>query len=339
MSEMYKKAGVDVEKGYEAVERMKKHIAKTDRPEVLGEVGAFAGLFDLSNHSYKEPVLVSGTDGVGTKLMLAFEMNKHDTIGIDAVAMCVNDVAAQGAQPLFFLDYIGCGKNDPEVIEAIVKGISEGCTAAGAALIGGETAEMPGMYKANEYDLAGFTVGMAEKSNIITGENIEAGDVIVGLPSSGVHSNGFSLVRKITEHLDLQKQYEGLSRPLGEALLEPTKVYVKPVQAVLEKVNIKGITHITGGGFYENFPRVTPEGMGVQLDVSAWEVPEIFDFLQQHGEMSNEEMYGVFNMGVGMAFIISREDAEEVLTILHDLGEDASVIGEVIKEEGVHVNG
>lgn len=339
MSEMYKKAGVDVEKGYEAVERMKKHIAKTTRPEVLGEVGAFAGLFDLSNHQYKEPVLVSGTDGVGTKLMLAFEMNKHDTIGIDAVAMCVNDVVAQGAQPLFFLDYIGCGKNDPEVIEAIVKGISAGCLAAGAALIGGETAEMPGMYQANEYDLAGFTVGMAEKSNIITGENIEAGDVIVGLPSSGVHSNGFSLVRKITKDLDLQQQYEGLSRPLGEALLEPTKVYVKSIQAVLEKVTIKGISHITGGGFYENFPRVTPEGMGVQLDVSAWEVPEIFDFLQKQSNMSKEEMYGVFNMGIGMAFIISQEDKEEVLAVLEDLGEAASVIGEVIKGEGVHFNG
>src|SRR5699024_8710661 len=339
MSEMYKKAGVDVEKGYEAVEKMKKHIAKTTRPEVLGDVGAFAGLFDISNQPYKEPVLVSGTDGVGTKLMLAFEMDKHDTIGIDAVAMCVNDIVAQGAQPLFFLDYIGCEENNPSVIEAIVKGISEGCTAAGAALIGGETAEMPGMYQANEYDLAGFTVGMAEKSQIITGENIAAGDVIIGLPSSGVHSNGFSLVRQITADLDLEKQYECLSRPLGEALLEPTKVYVKAVQAVLEKVRAKGITHITGGGFYENFPRVMPDGMGVQLNASAWEVPEIFDFLKDHGEMSLEEMYGVFNMGVGMALIVRKEDVEEVLSVLQESGEKASVIGEVIKGEGVHFNG
>src|SRR5699024_290517 len=321
MSDAYKKAGVDVEKGYEAVERMKKHIARTKRKEVIGDVGAFAGLFNIASFDYEEPVLVSGTDGVGTKLMLAQRLNKHDTIGMDVVAMCVNDIVAQGAEPLFFLEYIGCGKNDPAVIEQSVKGGREGCVQAGAALGGGETAEMPGMYEEGEYDLAGFTVGIAEKSKIITGDHIEAGDVIVGIGSSGVHSNGFSLVRKIVENLDLKKQYEGLSKPLGEALLEPTKIYVKSVQAVLEKVMIKGISHITGGGFYENFPRVMPEGLGVEIDETAWEVPEIFEFLKQHGKMTNEEMYGVFNMGVGMALVISEEDADEVLTILEDFGE------------------
>lgn len=336
MSNMYKKAGVDVEKGYEAVERMKKHVSRTTRSEVLGGLGSFAGLFDLSSFSYKEPVLVSGTDGVGTKLMLAFEMDKHDTIGIDVVAMCVNDIIAQGASPLFFLDYIGCGKNEPAVIEQIVKGVSDGCVASGAALVGGETAEMPGMYEENEYDLAGFTVGIAEKSKIITGETIEADDVIVGIASSGVHSNGFSLVRKIIKDLDLNEQYDDLSAPLGEVLLEPTTIYVKSVQAVLEKVIVKGISHITGGGFYENFPRVIPKGLGVQLDESSWTVPEIFPFLQKHGNMTKEEMYGVFNMGIGMALVVAKEDAEEVVTILEDFGEEASIIGKVIDKEGVH---
>lgn len=336
MSNMYKKAGVDVEKGYEAVERMKKHVSKTTRSEVLGGIGAFAGLFDLSSMSYKEPVLVSGTDGVGTKLMLAFQMDKHDTIGIDVVAMCVNDIVAQGAQPLFFLDYIGCGKNEPEVIEQIVKGVSEGCVASGAALVGGETAEMPGMYDADEYDLAGFTVGIAEKSKLITGETIAEEDVIIGIASSGIHSNGYSLVRQIVKDMDLDKQYDGLSVSLGEALLEPTKIYAKSVAATLEKIEIKGISHITGGGFYENFPRVMPEGLGVKLDESTWEVPEIFNFLQTHGKMTKEDMYGVFNMGIGMALIVSKEEADEAITILEDLGEKASIIGTVISDEGVH---
>ncbi len=336
MSNLYKKAGVDVEKGYEAVERMKKHVQKTTRSEVLGGIGAFAGLFELTSLSYREPVLVSGTDGVGTKLMLAFEMDQHDTIGIDVVAMCVNDIVAQGAKPLFFLDYIGCGKNEPAVIEQIVKGVSEGCLQAGAALVGGETAEMPGMYKTDEYDLAGFTVGIAEKSKLITGESIQAGDAVIGIASSGIHSNGYSLVRKIVEGLDLTKQYNGLSVPLGKALLEPTKIYAKSIDAVLERVVIKGISHITGGGFYENFPRVLTKGLGVQLDEKAWDVPEIFSFLQKHGEMEKREMYGVFNMGIGMAVIVDREDAEEVVTILEDVGEKASLIGHVVDEEGVH---
>lgn len=336
MSDLYKKAGVDVEKGYEAVERMKKHIARTTRSEVIGEVGAFAGLFDMSSMKYESPVLVSGTDGVGTKLMLAFQMDKHDTIGIDAVAMCVNDIVAQGAKPLFFLDYIGCGENDPEVIEQIVSGVSEGCVQSGAALIGGETAEMPGMYKVDEYDLAGFAVGIAEKSKIITGKAIENGDVIIGIASSGIHSNGYSLVRKIVEDLDLQSSYEGLDGTLGEHLLEPTKIYAKSVAAVLEKIDVKGISHITGGGFYENFPRMMPQGLGVKLDESAWQVPVIFNFLQEKSGMEKSEMYGVFNMGVGMALVVSQEEVDETITILDEVGETASIIGKVIEEEGVH---
>lgn len=246
LSKVYKDAGVDVEAGYEAVERMKKHIAKTSRPEVLGGIGAFAGLFDLSSLSYKEPVLVSGTDGVGTKLKLAFELDKHDTVGIDLVAMCVNDIVAQGAEPLFFLDYIACGKNNPAQIEQIVSGIAEGCTTAGTALIGGETAEMPGMYNENEYDLAGFVVGIAEKSKIISGDRIQAGDMVIGLPSSGIHSNGYSLVRKLVEGMDLTSIPRGLSRTLGEWLMEPTKIYAKAISSL--KREIKGISHITGGG-------------------------------------------------------------------------------------------
>lgn len=337
MSNVYKQAGVDIEKGYEAVERMKKHIEKTKRPEVLGGIGAFAGLFELTSLNYKEPVLVSGTDGVGTKLMLAFETNKHDTIGIDLVAMCVNDIVAQGAKPLFFLDYIGCGKNNPEVIEQIVSGIANGCVEAEAALIGGETAEMPGMYESNEYDLAGFTVGIAEKSRLITGEHIQKGDVVIGLSSSGIHSNGYSLVRKVIEQMDLSKTYGNLSKPLGEVLLEPTKIYVKPVTAVIDKGLAKGIAHITGGGFYENFPRMLPEGLGVRLDPATWSVPPIFTFIQEHGNIPLSEMYGVFNMGIGMAIVVSEADVKETLALLQDHGELASVIGTVTDKEGVHV--
>jgi len=336
VSNAYKKAGVDVEKGYEAVERMKKHIARTTRNEVLGGVGAFAGLFELPVQNYKEPVLVSGTDGVGTKLMLAFQMDKHDTIGVDLVAMCVNDIVAQGAEPLFFLDYIGCGKNDPAVIEQIVAGVAEGCVQSGASLIGGETAEMPGMYDEEEYDLAGFAVGVAEKSAIITGEHISSGDVIISLPSSGIHSNGYSLVRQVVEDLDLSKTYDGLSVPLGEALLEPTRIYAKQIQAVMKEHTIKGIAHITGGGFYENFPRMIPEGLGVRLDKKAWRVPEILTFIQEQGEISERDMYGIFNMGVGMALAVAKEDAENILAVLQTFDKDATIIGEVIAEEGVH---
>ncbi|WP_068676902.1 phosphoribosylformylglycinamidine cyclo-ligase [Oceanobacillus sp. Castelsardo] len=336
MSDVYKQAGVDVEKGYEAVERMKKHIAKTTRPEVLGGIGAFAGLFDLSNFNYKEPVMVSGTDGVGTKLKLAFQLNKHDSVGIDLVAMCVNDIVAQGAQALFFLDYIACGKNDPERIEQIVAGVSNGCVNAGAALIGGETAEMPGMYNDEEYDLAGFVVGIAEKSKLITGEAIQEGDAIIGLASSGIHSNGYSLVRKLVEGLDLNETPEELSKSLGETLLTPTKIYAKSVARVIDKHEIRGISHITGGGFFENFPRMMPKGLGVEIVSNSWEVPEIFPYLQKLGSIPDAEMYGVFNMGVGMALVVEQGKVENVLSILQENGEKASVIGKVIADEGVH---
>lgn len=337
MSNVYKRAGVDVEKGYEAVKRMKKHVEKTKRPEVIGGIGAFAGLFDLSSLPYKEPVLVSGTDGVGTKLMLAFEMNRHDTIGIDLVAMCVNDIIAQGAKPLFFLDYIGCGKNDPAVIEQIVAGVSEGCVQSGAALIGGETAEMPGMYKEDEYDLAGFAVGIVEKEEIITGERITPGNVIVGLASSGIHSNGYSLVRKIIEGYDLNKVYEGLSEPLGDAVLRPTKIYAEAVGSVVDQMDILGIVHVTGGGFYENFPRILPKGLGVEIDSSTWEVPEILSFIQKEGDIAKEEMYGIFNMGIGMALIVEEEVAPTLVEELTSLGETAKIIGKVIDKEGVQI--
>ena len=335
MSEVYKQAGVDVEKGYEAVERMKKHIAKTTRPEVMGGIGSFAGLFDLSSFTYKEPVMVSGTDGVGTKLKLAFELNKHDSVGIDLVAMCANDIVAQGAQPLFFLDYIACGKNDPAMIEQIVAGISNGCVTAGAALVGGETAEMHGMYEENEYDLAGFVVGIAEKTKLITGEAIKAGDIVIGLASNGIHSNGYSLVRKIIEQLDLNSTYHGLSASLGETVMTPTKIYAKPVAAVLKEVTVKGISHITGGGFYENFPRMMPKGLGVELDKKSWNVPEIFTFLQEKGSISEKEMYAVFNMGIGMALVVDEANVNRTLTILKEAGEEATVIGSVTTTEGV----
>lgn len=335
MSDVYKKAGVDVEAGYEAVERMKKHIEKTKRPEVLGGIGSFAGLFDLSGFTFKEPVMVSGTDGVGTKLKLAFQLDKHDTVGIDLVAMCANDIVAQGAQPLFFLDYIACGKNDPAKIEQIVAGVAAGCVDAGAALIGGETAEMPGMYAEDEYDLAGFVVGIAEKAKLISGEKIKENHVLVGLSSSGIHSNGYSLVREIVDGLDYSKQYEGLSKPLGDILLTPTKIYAKQVAKVLEEIEVKGISHITGGGFYENLPRMLPEGLGVEIKEGSWSIPEIFPFLQAKGEIPEKEMYGVFNMGVGMVLVVTEEDAEKTIEILEKAGETASVIGKVTATEGV----
>lgn len=336
MSNLYKEAGVDVEKGYEAVERMKKHIAKTTRPEVLGGVGAFAGLFELTSLNYKEPVLVSGTDGVGTKLKLAFQLNQHNTIGIDLVAMCVNDIVAQGAKPLFFLDYIGCSKNEPEVMEQIVSGVSKGCVEAGAALIGGETAEMPGMYAKDEYDLAGFAVGIAEKSKLITGESIQPGDVVIGLASSGIHSNGYSLVRQLVADFDLEKTYGDFDRSLGEILLTPTKIYAKSVATVMEQFDIQGITHVTGGGFYENFPRMLPAGLGVELDQTCWEIPAIFSFLQEKGKISQQEMYGIFNMGIGMAIVVREEDAEQVTDSFKKHGEQATIIGKVTNNEGVH---
>ncbi|WP_029328970.1 phosphoribosylformylglycinamidine cyclo-ligase [Lentibacillus jeotgali] len=337
MENMYKSAGVDVKKGYDAVERMKKHIERTARKEVLGHIGGFGGLFELSSLSYHEPVLVSGTDGVGTKLKLAIDLEKHDTVGIDLVAMCVNDIVAQGAHPLFFLDYIACGKNDPAVIEQLVAGIADGCKNAGAALIGGETAEMPGMYGDTDYDLAGFTVGIAEKSRLITGENISSGDAVIGLASSGIHSNGYSLVRKLVQDLDLEKTYDCLDGRLGDVLLTPTRIYAKSAGAVMNDITVKGISHITGGGFFENLPRMLPAGLGVELDPTSWERPSIFPFLQQLGNIANEEMYGIFNMGIGMAMIVAQKDVEGALKILGEHGETATVIGKVVSKEGVHM--
>lgn len=337
MSDIYKDAGVDVHAGYQAVELMKKHIAKTNRPEVIGGLGSFGGLFDISRFSYEEPVLVSGTDGVGTKLKLAFALNKHDTVGIDLVAMCVNDIVAQGADPLFFLDYIACGKNEPEKIEQIVKGIAHGCQEANAALIGGETAEMPGMYGNGEYDLAGFTVGIADKKQLITGEKVETGDILIGVASSGVHSNGFSLVRKIVEDygLDYSDEIDMLGTTLGESLLTPTKIYVKAIQQLKTDLTIKGISHITGGGFYENLPRAVPETLGVEIDPTSWELPPIFSFLKQTAKLEDKEMFHVFNMGVGMAVIVEEHEAAMAIQLLEDCGEQAYVIGKVTDQPGV----
>ncbi|MFD1021035.1 phosphoribosylformylglycinamidine cyclo-ligase [Thalassobacillus hwangdonensis] len=338
MSTKYKQAGVDVEAGYEAVERMKKHVQRTMRNEVIGGLGSFAGLFDLSGFSYQHPVLVTGTDGVGTKLKLAFELDKHDTIGVDAVAMCVNDILAQGADPLFFLDYIACGKNNPEKLEQIVKGIADGCEQSGCALIGGETAEMPGMYDEEEYDLAGFVVGIAVKELLITGAEVKPGDVLIGLPSSGVHSNGFSLVRHIIaeQGLDFHESYQGLSSTLGETLLAPTRIYSNAVKTMKQAAEIKGLAHITGGGFYENIPRTLPDGLGCTIVKGSWEVPEIFGFLQERGNIEAEEMYGVFNMGIGMVAIVNAADAEAVVEQLKQADEPAAIIGKVTDEEGIH---
>ena len=342
MANAYKQAGVDIEAGYEAVSRMKKHVARTMRPEVMGGLGGFGGLFDLSAVNVKNPVLVSGTDGVGTKLMLAFHLDKHDTIGLDAVAMCVNDVVVQGAEPLYFLDYIACGKADPERIEMIVKGIADGCEQAGCALVGGETAEMPGMYDEQEYDLAGFTVGVVDKERLITGENIKPGNVLIGLSSSGIHSNGYSLVRKIVfekGQLDLNQKYEGLDRTLGEELLTPTKIYVKPILEVLKKYDINGMAHITGGGFIENVPRMLPEGLQAEIDYGTWPIPPIFDLLQEVGELNRTEMFNIFNMGIGIVLAVNEEILPEVVQILEANGEKAYLIGRVKEGEGITFGG
>ncbi|SFE88930.1 phosphoribosylformylglycinamidine cyclo-ligase [Alteribacillus iranensis] len=342
MSEAYKNAGVDVEAGYEAVKRMKKHTERTMRPEVLGGLGGFGAMFDLSSLPYKEPVLISGTDGVGTKLMLAFAMDKHDTIGIDAVAMCVNDVAVQGADPLYFLDYLACGKADPAKVEAIVKGVADGCEQAGCALIGGETAEMPGMYEEEEYDLAGFTVGAAEKRDIITGDHIQQGDTLIGISSSGIHSNGFSLVRKVLleeAKLDLHETYDSFNQKLGEVLLEPTKIYVKAIKQLKDKVNVKGLAHITGGGFYENIPRMLPDGLGARIDSSSWELPAIFKFLKEKGNVTLEDMYGTFNMGIGLVAAVSQDEAEQAIRTLEEQGEEAYVIGSITNTGEIEIAG
>ncbi len=342
MANAYKQAGVDIEAGYEAVSRMKKHVAKTVRPEVMGGLGSFGGMFDLSKVNVKEPVLVSGTDGVGTKLMLAFMMDKHDTIGIDAVAMCVNDIVVQGAEPLYFLDYIACGKAQPEKIEQIVKGIADGCEQAGCALIGGETAEMPGMYSEDEYDLAGFSVGVADKSKLVTGASINPGDVLIGLSSSGIHSNGYSLVRKVLLEdggLDLHKTYGKIGRTLGEELLQPTKIYVKSLLKAMEKFEVKGMSHITGGGFVENIPRMLPEGVGAEIDYGSWPIPPIFDLLQETGNLNREEMFNIFNMGIGMVLAINEADLHELLQLLEEQGEKAYIIGRIKEGNGVTFGG
>ena len=341
MSESYKAAGVDITAGYKAVELMKQHIAKTMTAGALSDIGGFGGLFELDITGMERPVLVSGTDGVGTKLKLAFIMDKHDTIGIDCVAMCVNDIICCGAKPLFFLDYIACGKNVPEKIAEIVKGVAEGCVQSGAALIGGETAEMPGFYGIDEYDLAGFSVGVVDRKKVFDNTQIKEGDVIIGLASSGVHSNGFSLVRKVfdIENSDIKKPVAELGgKSLGEALLEPTKIYVKPVLNLSEKVTIKAVSHITGGGFYENIPRSIPKGYSAQIDKSALKILPIFDLIAKTGNIPERDMFNTFNMGVGMSIVVNSEDAETALASLKADGEDAYVIGKIVKsDEGVIV--
>ena len=335
-SESYAAAGVDITAGYKAVELMKSHIARTMTSGVCSDVGGFGGLFELDTTGIEKPVLVSGTDGVGTKLKLAFLMDKHDTVGIDCVAMCVNDIICCGAKPLFFLDYIACGKNVPEKIASIVSGVAEGCVQSGAALIGGETAEMPGFYPVDEYDLAGFSVGVVDKSKILDPSTMKPGDVVIALPSSGVHSNGFSLVRKVfdVENSDIKSPREELGgKSVGETLLTPTKIYVKPVLALLEQVKVKGISHITGGGFYENIPRSIPDGLGAVMDRKAVKVLPIFDLIAKEGGISERDMFNTFNMGVGMSIVVAPEDAEKAIEILKTNGEDAYVIGKIENSE------
>ena len=331
-SESYAAAGVDITAGYKAVELMKQHVARTMTSGVIGDVGGFGGLFELDVTGIERPVLVSGTDGVGTKLKMAFLLDKHDTVGIDCVAMCVNDVVCCGAKPLFFLDYIACGKNFPERIAAIVSGVAEGCVQAGAALIGGETAEMPGFYPIDEYDLAGFTVGVVDKAKILDKNTIKEGDVIIALPSSGVHSNGFSLVRKVfdVENSDITAPCAELGgASIGETLLTPTKIYVKPVLSVLEKVNVKSISHITGGGFYENIPRSLPEGMSAHIKREDVKVLPIFELIASKGNIPERDMFNTFNMGVGMTLVVAPEDVDAALAILHEAGENAYVLGHI----------
>ena len=344
MSKAYEKAGVNIEAGYEAVNRMKSHVERTARTGMLGAFGGFGGMFDLSELNLKEPVLVSGTDGVGTKLKLAFLADRHDTIGIDCVAMCVNDIVAQGAEPLFFLDYIAVGKAIPEKIEQIVKGVADGCVEAGAALIGGETAEMPGLYEEDEYDIAGFAVGAAEKSKIVTGEKIQAGDVLIGLASSGIHSNGYSLVRHIVfdqQHYQLDQIIEGFEDlgPIGNELLTPTKIYAKTVAAISSKTDIHGMAHITGGGFIENLPRMMPDGLGAEIELGSWPVLRIFSMLQEKGSLADRDVFSVFNAGIGFVLAVAPEDAEQVLASAQSNDEQAYVIGQVSGKPGVQFKG
>lgn len=333
MSKKYEESGVSLEAGYKSVELIKKHVARTKNLGMMSAIGGFGGAFDLSSYNFKNPVLISGTDGVGTKLKLAFELDIHNTIGIDVVAMCVNDILAQGAQPLFFLDYLAVGKNYPEQVEQIVEGVAEGCVQAGCAIVGGETAEMAGFYDDGEYDIAGFSVGAAEKEDLLGPENTKAGQVVIGLPSTGVHSNGFSLVRKIIRDNNISLDEKFGDSTIGKTLLTPTKIYVKEVLKVLKEVKVAGIAHITGGGFHENLPRCLKEGLGMKINKDSYEVPEIFKYLQEKGSIDEAEMYNIFNMGVGMVLVVNKEDVEKTLSLL----DDAFVLGEVVNESGIEI--
>ena len=340
MAKSYENAGVNLEAGYEVVRRIKQHVASTKRKGMMGGIGSFGGMFDLSSLGVKDPVLVSGTDGVGTKLKIAFALDKHDTVGIDAVAMCVNDVLAQGAEPLVFLDYVAVGHNEPAKVEAIVSGVAEGCRQAGCALVGGETAEMPGMYENGEYDIAGFTTGVVEKGKLIDASKVSVGDVLVGIASSGVHSNGFSLVRKIVEssgheYTDRIEELDG--QVLGEVLLTPTKIYVKQVLEVIRQCDVHAVAHITGGGFDENIPRVLKEGQGIRVEEGSWEILPVFRLLEKWGGVPHREMFNIFNMGIGMVLVLPAGEAGKAIEILGSFGEKASVIGEVTSRPGVDI--
>lgn len=332
-SESYKNAGVDVTAGYKSVELIKKYVQSTYTEGVISDIGGFGGLFAPNLKGMKEPILVSGTDGVGTKLKLAFLLNKHDTVGQDCVAMCVNDIICSGAMPLFFLDYVALGKNIPEKVADIVKGVTNGCKMAGCALVGGETAEMPGFYPVDEYDLAGFCVGIVDKEKMINNDNIDIGDKVIGISSSGVHSNGFSLIRKVFDvnKENLNAYDERLGKTLGEALLEPTKIYVKSILKVLEEIEVKGLSHVTGGGFYENLPRMLNDNVALNINKNSYEVPTIFKLIQEKGGIPERDMYNTFNMGIGMCMIVSKNDTKRVLEILNEMGETAFEIGEVVK--------
>lgn len=341
MSQHYQSAGVNLQAGYEVVSRIKSHVKSTQRVGSMGGIGSFGGMFDLSKLNIKEPILVSGTDGVGTKLKIAFAMDRHDTVGIDAVAMCVNDVLAQGAEPLIFLDYVAIGHNVPAKVEAIVAGVAEGCRQAGCALVGGETAEMPGMYENGEYDIAGYTTGVVEKSKLIDGTKVQAGDVLVGIASTGVHSNGFSLVRKILSDnsLDLNQHFDILGeKSLGETLLTPTRIYVRQVLEVIHSCDVHGVAHITGGGFDENIPRILRPGQGFSIQEGTWEILPIFRLLEKYGQIPHREMFNIYNMGIGMVLAMPRQDAERAIAILEKWGDKASVIGEVIEGNNEIVN-
>lgn len=341
MAQSYENAGVNLEAGYEVVRRIKKHVASTNRLGVMGNIGAFGGMFDLSALNVKEPILVSGTDGVGTKLKLAFALDKHDTIGIDAVAMCVNDVLAQGAEPLFFLDYVAVGSNNPQKIESIVAGVADGCRQAGCALIGGETAEMPGMYGNGEYDIAGYTCGVVEKSKLIDGTKVKVGDVLVGIASTGVHSNGFSLVRKVLadNNIDIKSVMPELSgdKCVGEVLLTPTRIYVKQVLDVIRNCDVHGISHITGGGFDENIPRILKDNQGIEVVEGSWNILPVFNFLEKYGKIPHREMFNIFNMGIGMVIAMPASEAEKAVSILKTYGDTATVIGKVTDVPGVNI--